>query len=87
MKDSINTVSLALISRYAKENGLNINLRMTMDFAKFVLKIKMKKCQESVKTVMEIQYSIAKEPANKKVYRFKRLSTVQLDIVKDAMIT
>jgi len=36
MKDSINTVSLALIIRNAKENGLNTNQRMIMDFAKFV---------------------------------------------------
>ena len=83
MKDSINTVSLVLTLRTAKENGLNTNIKMIMDFAKFVLK--MKKCQESVKTVMEIYYLIAKEPVNKKVCRFKRLSTVQLDIVKDAM--
>ena len=83
MMDSINTVSLALILKNAKENGLNTNIRMIMDFANFVLK--MKKCQESVKTVMEIYYLIAKEPVNKKVCRFKRLSIVQLDIVKDAM--
>ena len=40
MKDSINTVSLALTLRNAKENGLNTNKKKIMDFAKLALKLK-----------------------------------------------
>jgi hypothetical protein len=85
MKDSINTVSLAITLKNAKENRLNTNIRMITDFAKVVLNLKLKNQKEFRKILILIKYLIAKEPVNKKVYRFKRLSTVQLDIVKDAM--
>ena len=45
----------------------------------------MKKIQEFRKILTLNKCLIAKELANKKVYKFKRLSTVQLDIAKDAM--
>jgi len=56
-----------------------------MDFAKVVLNLKLKNQKEFLKILILIKYLIAKEPVNKKVCRFKRLSTVQLDIAKDAM--
>ena len=67
MKDSINTVSLALILRNAKENGLNTNLRMIMDFAKLALKKNLKKQKEFRKILILISCLIAKELANIKV--------------------
>ena len=77
MKDSINTVSLAITLRNAKENGLNTNIRMIMDFAKVVLNLKLKNQKVFRKILILIKYLIAKEPVNKKVCKFKRLSTVQ----------
>ena len=85
MKDSINTVSLVLTLRNAKENGLDTNIRMIMDFAKVVLNLKLKKKKALRKTLILISCLIAKDSVNKKVYIFKRLITVQLDIAKDAM--
>ena len=77
MKDSINTLSLAITLRNAKENGLNTNIRMITDFAKVVLNLKLKNQKEFRKILILIKYLIAKEPVNKKVCKFKRLSTVQ----------
>ena len=51
----------------------------------FAIKKKNKKKKAFIKTLILISCLIAKEPVNKKVCRFKRLSTVQLDIAKDAM--
>jgi biotin synthase-related radical SAM superfamily protein len=58
---------------------------MTKDFVKLALKMKKIKIKEFRKMIIFISCLIAKELANKKVYRFKRLSTVHLDIAKDAM--
>ena len=68
-------------------NGINTEQNKTMDIAKNALKKKMKNDQESKKILILISCLIVKELADKKVYRFKSLSIVQLDIVKDAMIT
>ena len=67
MMDSINTVSLVLILRNAKENGLNTNLRMIMDFAKLALKKNSKKQKEFRKILILISCLIAKELVNTKV--------------------
>ena len=58
---------------------------MIMDFAKVALNLKLKNIKALRKTLILISCLIAKEPVNKKIYKFKRLSTVQLDIAKDAM--
>ena len=58
---------------------------MTMDFEKVALNLKLKNKKALRKTLILISCLIAKEPVNKKVCRFKRLSTVQLDIANDAM--
>ncbi len=42
--------------------------------------------QELRKTFILISYLIAKELANKKIYKFKRLIIAKLDIVKSALI-
>jgi hypothetical protein len=64
MKDSINTVSLVITLRSAKENGLNTNIRMIMDFAKVVLNLKLKKKKEFRKMIILISCLIVKEFAN-----------------------
>ena len=64
MKDSINTVSLAITLRSAKENGLNTNTRMIMDFAKVVLNLNLKNKKEFRKMIILISCLIVKEFAN-----------------------
>ena len=86
MKNSINIVILASIMRHVKENGLNTNQRKMMDFAKLVSKMKKKNNQGLRKILILICYLIAKELANKKIYKFKRLTIVKLDIVKSVLI-
>ena len=57
-----------------------------MDIAKLALKTKLIKKKELKKTLTLTSNLTAKEFANKKIYRFKRLITLKLDIVKDALI-
>ena len=57
-----------------------------MDIAKPASKMKMIKKKELKKTLTITGYLTAKELANKKICEFKRLITVKLDIVKDAMM-
>ena len=71
--------------RNAKENGTDIEIKMIIDFAKIALNLKLKNKKVLRKTLILISCLIAKDIVNKKVYRFKRLITVQLDIAKDAM--
>ena len=70
----------------AKANGTDIEIRMIMDIAKLASKILMIKKKELKKTLTITRYLTVKELANKKIYKFKRLITVKLDIVKDAMM-
>ena len=68
--------------------GINTesNQKISKASAIFAIKNKNKKKKALRKTLILISCLIVKEPVNKKVYRFKRLSTVQLDIAKDAMM-
>ena len=59
---------------------------MIMDIAKLASKMKMKKKKYLKKTLTITSYLTVKELANQKTCRFKRLSTVKLDIVKDALM-
>ena len=76
----VNSQSLALIllmESNATVYGINIELKMIKDFVKLALKMKKIKFKAFIKTLILISCLIAKEPVNKKVCRFKRLSTVQ----------
>ena len=85
----IKIVSLALIlsmESYVMENGFITKLNKIKDIAKIALKMKNWKHKQRRKIIIFISCLIVKELVNKKVYKFKTLITVKLDIVKDVMI-
>ncbi len=68
-------------------NGINTELKKTMDIAKLASKLKSFNNQELRRTLILISYLIVKELANKKIYRFKKLIIAKLDIVKSVLIS
>ncbi len=57
----------ASIQSYAMENGLNINIKKIMDFAKLALKKILNNSKELRKILILISCSIAQELVNKKI--------------------
>ena len=72
--------------RNAKINGSDTKISRIMAIVKLALKLKLKNQKRLRKILILINCSTAKELAYKKIYRFKRLITVKLDIVKSVMI-
>ena len=68
-------------------NGTDTKIKMIMAIAKLALKMKSIVNKVLKKILISICYLTVKELANKKVYKFKRLITVKLDIAKSVLIS
>ena len=58
---------MLLMERNVMAYGINTELKMTMDFAKLVLKMKIIKKKELKKTLIITRYLTVKELVNKKI--------------------